>query len=240
MNDEVLHTEFNIYQILPENLPSTDFSDCIAIYKQAFPKNERVSVKILTYRILNNQEIFYCIKQNHKILGFACFFLFNDYKSCLLDYIVISPENQGKKVGSFFLESLKQILFKKYGIEFIICELERPNNYDSSASEGTSTLYKRIQWYQNHKFKCLWDYLYFLPNLEKLSARFQINSHSSHSSLFLEKDFPSQNMLIAYYSYHSKQLQINKLTEIISENFVKVYNIALNSPFLEKWLNKPK
>lgn len=115
------------------------------LYREAFPRNERIPISILQLLTRKNKAKFYAIYDGEEFIGL----LYNVYYKdiVLILYLAIDNKFRGKGYGSKVLDLIKQ----KYGKNRIILNIEQ---IDENSSNNKQRI-KRKEFYQKNGFKSL-------------------------------------------------------------------------------------
>lgn len=134
------------------------FNQCLMIYRNSFPGNERQPEDVIIDRIHSGKAKLYVGEDGGDILCIALVWIFHDSRFALLDYFAVAASMRGKGVGSIFLKFLLQEVI---GIgRSLVMEVEHPGhgvNIDERKA--------RINFYRRNGAVVLEDVRYLLPPL---------------------------------------------------------------------------
>lgn len=150
------------YQI--EFIPITDaeskgFSTAMHIYSGAFPLNERQPLSLLKHRVSNGLNQLYAGHVEGKIVFIALLWPLRNTNFILLEYMATSEAYRGKKIGAYFLQTMRKVLEEEK--KYFIIEAEDPA-YGDNKSERQ----RRLAFYKRNGARELRGVKFILPAIQ--------------------------------------------------------------------------
>ena len=179
------------------------------IYLNAFPSNERHSVKTIEERLDAGKSQMFVGLNEGKVITICLLFNLSDSEFILLDYMAVSNEFRGKGIGGKFLRYLTKLL-KKIN-KYLVLEVENPEHGDNKEQRKS-----RIEFYKKNGAVKLKDVRYILPALDGKS--------------------PTEMNLMVLPEYHDITMKKETVRKLILELYKEVYGREEDDPLLNSFL----
>jgi ribosomal protein S18 acetylase RimI-like enzyme len=190
-----------------------DYSDSIAIYLEAFPKNERQTVEKLKSRIDTGHSKMLVAKSDGSVVGVSLLCNFKDLNFGLLDYMAVQKTVRNMGIGSKLFSKTYDLLEIDMPGGLLWLEVDDPAY--GSPSEKTIR-WRRIKFYQRLGTKIISDFKYFMP---------PING-----------DTPTNMLLMTYPGSKIAVIGHELLSCVLAAIYSKVYEKDKDDPYLCKML----
>ncbi len=135
------------------------FQECLFIYADAFPSEERQPFERIVERVNSNTCELYCFLYGAKPVGMAILWDFSECEIMFLDYFAIATEYRRKGMGRLFLQNL--FLWVSPKEKVLGLEIEHPN-YGNNITERIF----RMMFYTSNGAKILSNVRYIMPALD--------------------------------------------------------------------------
>ena len=141
------------------DVDSKDFNVAMEIYSCAFPVNEQQPLDVVKERVRRGLNQIYVGRDGHEITFMALLWPLKNTDFILLDYMATSVAYRGKNIGSYFLQSMREVLAGSN--KHFIIEVEDPE-YGENKEERQ----RRLAFYKKNGARELKDVRYVLPALQ--------------------------------------------------------------------------
>ena len=153
----------SITELINYDLPQ--FRESIDIYESSFPSNETRSAEKVEEMLKSDDNYhLYIFLSQHEVAGISLMYTFKDLRMGLLDYMAVTPNNQGKGIGTalfnFTLKKFQLNVLKGIGL---LMEIQNENVPDQ---EEKDKRIRRIRFYSRLGVKILDGVNYWLPPLQ--------------------------------------------------------------------------
>ena len=138
------------------------FEEAMAIYKKAFPSNERQTIATLIKRISNNQSQLWVGIVEDEVVVMALLWEFEESLFVLLDYLAVKEGFRGQQFGGAMFQQLVKKVQQQQ--RFLALEVEH-GQYGQNKPERQ----KRINFYLQNGAYLLANVPYILPSLDGTS-----------------------------------------------------------------------
>jgi GNAT superfamily N-acetyltransferase len=144
-------------QILTPDHP--DFPAVIALYEEAFPVQERISIAWMRRKLRSDTTQLWGGYVAQELAAIALLDTLPESKAMLLGYLATASHLRNQKLGSRLLEHVIGLAMAQS--QLLILELEHPDRGDDRELRR-----RRVSFYQRFGAKLLKDMVYLLPALD--------------------------------------------------------------------------
>jgi GNAT superfamily N-acetyltransferase len=193
-------------QILTPDHP--DFPAVIALYEEAFPAQERISIAWICRKLSSDKTQLWGGYVAQELVAIAMVDFLPESEAMLLGYLATASHLRNQKLGSRLLEHVIGLAMAQS--QLLILELEHPDLGDDRELRR-----RRVSFYQRFGAKLLKDIVYLLPALD------------GHTQ--------TEMVLMVVDPQHRRQLPSSFVRQLVRELYTRIYRQDPGDPIFA-WL----